>query len=58
MCVLHSIVKHFVCVAQCRESIFVSCTVKSGTVCVLHSVEMHCVCIAHSKEALCVCTAQ
>jgi len=46
-----------VCTAQCREALFLYCTVYRGTVCVLHSLQRHCVCTAQCREALCVyCT--
>jgi len=45
VCVLHSVERHCVCTAQCREALCVYCTVYRGTVCVLHSVERHCVCV-------------
>ena len=46
MCVLHSVERHCVCTAQCREAL-----------CVLHSLERHCVCVLHSIERHCVyCT--
>ena len=53
MCVLHSVERHCVCTAQCREVLCVYCTVERGTVGV-------CVCTAQLREALCVCvcTAQ
>ena len=57
MCVLQSLERHGVCIAQSREALCVYCTVYRDTVCVLHSLERHCVCTAQSREALCVyCT--
>ena len=57
--VLHSVERHCVCTAQCREALCVYWIVQRGTVCVMHSAERHCVCTAQTRGAphiyLCTC---